>query len=124
MSRYLLDTGVLTAYLKGRPGAVALVDPWVHADEATTSIVVYGEAVEYLQGLSDPDYARHLGMLRGLMTQIHPYPLTFVILERYASLRRATPRATAATRSRADWRYRYTSRRHRPGTWRYARHDR
>lgn len=90
MSRYLLDTGVLAAYLKGRNGAVALVDPWVHASEAATSIVVYGEIVEYLQGLADPDYARHLGLLRGLLQwQVYPFPLTYAILERYAGLRRA-----------------------------------
>ncbi len=89
MSRYLLDTAVVNAYLKGRSGAVALVHPWTNAGEATTSILVYGEVVEYLQGLAAPDYARHLGLLRGLMRQLQPSPLTFAILERYADLRRA-----------------------------------
>ena len=34
MSRYLLDNGVLVAYLKGRAGAVRLIRPWVIAQEA------------------------------------------------------------------------------------------
>lgn len=88
MTRYLLDTALVNAYLRGRQGAVALVDPWVVAAEATTSMLVYGEVVEYLQGLAAPDYARHLGLLRGLMRQLQPHPLTYAILERYAELRR------------------------------------
>lgn len=67
MRRYLLDTGVLAAYLRGRSGAVKLVEPWAQAGETATSIVVYGEVVEYLQRLSDPEYARYLGLLRGLL---------------------------------------------------------
>lgn len=89
MRRYLLDTGVLAAYLKGRSGAVALADAWVKAGEATTSMVVYGEIVEYLQSLPDPDYARHLALLRGLLQQVYPFPLSYGIMERYAGLRRA-----------------------------------
>lgn len=93
MSRYLLDTGVLAAYLKGRTGAVRLVEPWTHAGEAATSILVYAEVAEYLQGLSDPEYARHLALLRGLLqSQVNLLPLTFATLERYATLRRAMRR--------------------------------
>ncbi len=90
MSRYLLDTNILTAYLRGRSKVVAVVDPWIAADEAATSIVVYGEVVEYLQRLSDTAYAHHLGLLRGLLSQrVYPFPLTYAILERYATLRRS-----------------------------------
>jgi predicted nucleic acid-binding protein len=46
MSRYLLDTGILNAFLRGRPGAVTLVDPWLATGDVYTSIVVYGEIVE------------------------------------------------------------------------------
>lgn len=34
---YLLDTGVLNAYLRGYVGAVALVDRWVMSGHASTS---------------------------------------------------------------------------------------
>jgi hypothetical protein len=57
MTRYLLDNGVLVAYLKGRPGALRLIRPWIVAREATTSQLVYGEAIEYLKGASD--YRQH-----------------------------------------------------------------
>ena len=49
MRRYLLDAGPLTALLQGRAGAVALMRPWVQNREAATSILAYGEAVEYLR---------------------------------------------------------------------------
>jgi hypothetical protein len=58
MRRYLLDAGPLTALLRGRIGAVALMKPWVQSGEATTSILAYGEAVEYLR--SKPNYPAHL----------------------------------------------------------------
>lgn len=89
MRRYLLDTGVLAAYLRGRAGAVALVEPWVLAGEAATSNLVYGEVVEYLQGFRTPHYTQDIGQLRGLLQQVYPFPLSYAVLERYASLRRA-----------------------------------
>ena len=87
MSRYLLDTGMLTAYLRGRAGAVARVQPWIDAGEAATSIIVYGEAIEYFKSL--PDYARRQMLLRALLRQIRAHDLTYAVLERYADLRRA-----------------------------------
>lgn len=84
---YLLDTGVLNAYLRGRAGAVALVDPWVVQGQAATSVLVYGEIVEFLQGLADGD--RREAELREVLRDVHPYQLTYPILRRYASLRRA-----------------------------------
>ncbi|SRR5258706_10015406 len=89
MSRYLLDTGVLNAFLRGRPGAVTLVDPWLATGDVYTSIVVYGEIVEYLQGLPVPDFERREAELREVLRDIHPLPLTYPILRRYATLRRA-----------------------------------
>ena len=87
MSRFLLDNGVLVAYLKGRPGALRRVDPWIAAQEAVTSIVIYGEAVEYIRG--DSNYAGLRQNLRILLGQVTPLPITYPIMERYADLRRA-----------------------------------
>jgi hypothetical protein len=47
MRRYLFDTTPLTAYLRGRPEAVRLLSPWIARGEAATSIIVYGEMIEY-----------------------------------------------------------------------------
>ncbi|HET9979936.1 MAG TPA: type II toxin-antitoxin system VapC family toxin [Ktedonobacterales bacterium] len=90
MTRYLLDNGVLVAYLRGHPGALRLVRPWITAREAATSHLVYGEAIEYLKGSSD--YRRRRAELRELLREVIPYQLTYPILERYADLRRAMPR--------------------------------
>ena len=53
MRQYLLDTSVLGAYLQGRSGALSLAQVWIHNDEAATSIVVYGEIIEYLKGFAE-----------------------------------------------------------------------
>jgi hypothetical protein len=53
MRRYLLDTGPLGAYLQGRQPAVDLIVPWIRRGEAATSILVYGELIEYIKSL-DP----------------------------------------------------------------------
>lgn len=90
MTRYLLDNGVLVAYLKGRPGVLRLIRPWIVAREAATSQLVYGEAIEFLKGASD--YRRHRTELRELLREITPYQLTHAILERYADLRRSMRR--------------------------------
>ena len=70
MRRYLLDTSVLSAYLLGRPGAVSLVTPWIRNREAATSILVYGEVIEYLKGRQD--LARRHPELRDLVVEITP----------------------------------------------------
>lgn len=49
MRRYLLDSGPLAAYLNGRPAAVQLISPWIARREVATSIVVYGEIIEYFK---------------------------------------------------------------------------
>jgi len=41
MRRYLLDSPILTGYLKGRK-VVTLVEPWLDHNEAATSLLVYG----------------------------------------------------------------------------------
>ncbi|HEY7782905.1 MAG TPA: type II toxin-antitoxin system VapC family toxin [Ktedonobacterales bacterium] len=84
--QYLLDTGVLNAYLRGRAGAVARVDPWVVRGRAATSVLVYGEIVEFLQGRADGD--KREAESREVLRVVHPYQLTYPILRRYASPRR------------------------------------
>ena len=86
MRQYLLDTNVLGAYLQGRPGALSLARAWIHNDEAATSIVVYGEITEYLKSFTE--FARHQAALRTLLRKVHPYPLTYALLEQYADIRR------------------------------------
>src|SRR5258706_9689745 len=88
MKRYLLDTSLVAAFLHARPNAVTLITPWVKNGEAATSLLVYGEVVEYLKGLVH--YQKYLVRLQRLfdLQQITPYPLTFTILERFADIRR------------------------------------
>src|SRR5437868_110606 len=89
MRRYLLDTALLAAYLLGRPWAITLVSPWIARQEVATSILVFGEIVEYIRSL--PDFIRRYHQLRQLLDTGHVYPfsLTYAMLERYADLRRA-----------------------------------
>src|SRR5579884_2101627 len=84
MRRYLLDTGPLGAYLQGRQPAVDLIVPWIRRGEAATSILVYGEIIEYLKSLHDY-LAKYLG-LRALLGAVYPYFLTYAI-KRYAEIR-------------------------------------
>lgn len=87
MAGYLLDNGVLVAYFRGRAGAVRLIQPWIAAREVSTSLIVYGEAIEYIR--SDPAYIRRRNELRKLLQEVMPHQVTYPILERYADLRRA-----------------------------------
>jgi predicted nucleic acid-binding protein len=86
MRRYLLDTTPLTAYLHARPAMVTLAQPWIRSREAATSILVYGESLEYLKGL--PDYPRRHSQVRRLLRAIVPVFLGHTVMERYADLRR------------------------------------
>jgi predicted nucleic acid-binding protein len=83
---YLLDAGPLAALLLDRPAAVALCTPWLANREAATSILVYGEVFEYIQGM--PNFERHRTGLRELLRGVPPHFLTYRILEGYADLRR------------------------------------
>jgi predicted nucleic acid-binding protein len=76
----------LVGYLQGRPNAVALVAPWLEEHEVATSILVYGEIVEYLQGQSD--FSTRDAQLRSLLRDITPYFLTYATQRRYATIRR------------------------------------
>jgi len=53
--RYLLDTGPLTAYLLGRPGAVMRFDALIRAGEMATSAALPTACVSKTQSFSD-DY--------------------------------------------------------------------
>jgi predicted nucleic acid-binding protein len=86
MRRYLLDTSVLAALLYGRPGIVEITTPWIRQKEAATSILVYGEVVEYIKDYRDYDQL-HDG-LESLLDGVYPFYLTARILRRYADLRR------------------------------------
>lgn len=87
MSGYLLDTPLVTGYLRGRPRTVALVAPWLAAQEVGTSVITYGEGIEYLRGFSNP--AQWQASLRSLLRQLRVYDLTYAILERFADVRRS-----------------------------------
>ncbi len=86
MRRFLLDTSIIAAYLNNRPQAVQIVQPWIQRREAATSILVYGEVIEYLKGV--PNYLQRRRQLRELLTETYPYFLTYSILERYSDIRR------------------------------------
>lgn len=87
MSRYLLDTPLVAAYLLGRPTVQALVNPWLIRREAATSIIVYGEVVEYLLGRSG--FRERQQQLLRLLQDVAPLFPTYSVLDRYAVLRRS-----------------------------------
>ncbi|MHB8600197.1 MAG: type II toxin-antitoxin system VapC family toxin [Ktedonobacteraceae bacterium] len=87
MRRYLLDSGPLAAYLPGRKQAVDFISPWILDQEAATSQLVYAEIIEYIKSFSN--YARHKRGLKSMLDEVHPYYLTYPILERYADIRRS-----------------------------------
>jgi predicted nucleic acid-binding protein len=90
MRRYLLDTGILVAYLQGKPTIVQRVSPMITNHEAATSMVVYAEVVEHFK--SFPDFEKRKRQLQRLLRTISPYFLTYPILERYADIRRSLRR--------------------------------
>jgi predicted nucleic acid-binding protein len=84
--RYLLDTTPLSAYLSGRSQAVARFAPWLDHEELATSILVYAEVVEGLR--SSATFPTLHQLLLELLVDIHPYALTYPILDRYSLIRR------------------------------------
>ncbi len=86
MKRYLLDTSLLAGYFHNRVTAVKLITPWLKERKVATSLLVYGEVIEYLKGL--PNYADHYTHFHQILSEIPPSPLTYAILERYADIRR------------------------------------
>ena len=86
MKRYLLDTAPLGALLLRRPAAIARITPWILNDEVATSLVAYGEVIEYIRGWANYRQRRH--DLRLLLRKITPYRPTYETMEHYAELRR------------------------------------
>lgn len=86
VKRYLVDTTSLTAYVTGRVPAQELISPWIERQEVATSILVYGEITEYIQGVPNPRPRQ--AQLRRILQEVSPYVPTIAILERYATLRR------------------------------------
>jgi hypothetical protein len=50
MKGYLLDISLVAAFLHGRPHILTLIEPLVKKRQAGTSLLVYGEVMEYLKG--------------------------------------------------------------------------
>jgi predicted nucleic acid-binding protein len=86
MNKFLLDTSVIAGYLLSRKKSIHLVTPLLEKEEAATSIIVYGEVAEYVKRFAS--FADYRDGLQALLEHIHPYPLTYSILERYADVRR------------------------------------
>ena len=87
MRRYLLDTTPLAAFLFGREPVVTLITPWLDSHEVATSVLVYGEIIEYLMGQSN--FRERQAELRRLLREITPLFPSYSVLDRYAQLRRA-----------------------------------
>jgi len=87
MRRYLLDSSILAGYLNDRPSAVQLVSPWIASQEAATSVVVYGEVVEYIKGL--PNLPQRHATLLQILGAVRVFHATISIFDRYADIRRA-----------------------------------
>jgi|SRR3989344_1773440 len=85
MKKYLLDTSVLAAFLNKRPGTISLIKPWISANEVTTSLLVYGEVIEYLK--NKPSFKSHQKAARDLLKAISPYSLSVSVVELYADIR-------------------------------------
>jgi hypothetical protein len=56
--------------LLGRPGIVALVNPWIVERVVGTTLLSYGEVVEYVKRL--PDAVHRQAELRRLLGEITP----------------------------------------------------
>jgi len=83
---FLLDTAPLAAYIFGRPGAVVRLDGLVKSGQAATSILTFGEVIEYLR--SFPNFMQNEQTLRGLLrNSVRRYALTYAIGIHYADLR-------------------------------------
>jgi hypothetical protein len=75
MTRYLLDTTPLASYLFSRRGAMALIGPWLQRREVETSILCYGEVIEYLHSYAD--FSQRQTELRELLIEIPPSLLSY-----------------------------------------------
>jgi len=94
MKTHLLDTTVLAALLNGRPAAVTLLAPLLARHELATSMLIYGEVAEFIQGYTNA--VQRQQDLETLLSDIYPYNLTYAIMQRYATIRRAMRRPTGS----------------------------
>jgi predicted nucleic acid-binding protein len=62
------------------------MESWLLNHEAATSVLAYGELVEYLMGR--PDDAALRRSLHDMLGEVYPHLPTFPIMDRYAHLRR------------------------------------
>ena len=86
MRRFLLDTGPLAGLLNERPAAVRQLRPLVERRELATSVLCYGEVIEYIKGFDD--FERRRTQLRHLLRDIMPFSLSYPMLDRHADIRR------------------------------------
>ena len=63
-----------------------MLTPWISTREVATSILVYGEVIEYLS--LRHDFSQRRAQVHRLLRAIYPYTLTYSIMERYAQIRR------------------------------------
>lgn len=80
------DTSLLAGFFHKRRKAVEFITPWLKQHAVATSILVYGEVIEYLRGL--PNFPDHYANFHQILSEIPPYPLSYPILDRYADIRR------------------------------------
>lgn len=59
--------------------------PWISAQEAATSVLTYGEAIEHFR--TQPEYERNAAGLRTLLRAVIPLRITYAVMERYVDLR-------------------------------------
>lgn len=86
--RYLLDSGPLTAYLRGRRGAVTRFGPLIQQHDIATSAMCYGEVIEAIQSFPT-SYIQYRANLQSLIQQHMPMFIPdFAIMEQYADIRR------------------------------------
>jgi predicted nucleic acid-binding protein len=71
--------------LNERAAADRLLVPWMANNELATSVLVYGEVVEYI--LSRPDFEVHHQRLWQLLRVVYPVALSYPVLEQYARIR-------------------------------------
>jgi predicted nucleic acid-binding protein len=87
MRKYLIDTGPFVALLRGRQGAINHLEGTVKQGEVVTSMLVYGEVIEYLH--SFPNFHDVQTQVRGLLhKEIRPLAVTYAVGEQYATIRR------------------------------------
>lgn len=107
----------MAAFLNRRQAAIDLISPLSERLEATTSILVYGEVVEYTKGLADfpVRHAQLKVLLREVVPTFLPIPFSNATLTFAGNCDRRA--------ARSDRRRRHADRGHRAGSRLDRRHD-